>query len=197
MTVRDFVERTHVKLHSDGKHLILNVRNFGSEERQGYIAFCKDNKEDILAFLKRQKERNLKKTALSKSVYEKIGRTAELWDTYTAEWNRYAANGYQGEEPIKPIVSIQDCYPSLTEQELAFYKASVYAKSYDPDKAKFGESAKNEIADASGGYETIILKMKEDWLAFCIKRSHKDLEFADTIFRAPKIQYLHKKEKTG
>ena len=163
MTVANFVKQTKVRLHSDGKHLIIPCMARTEEEKESIYAFCRMNRQEIIAYLMKGMQKKAYRAALDAAVRQKALDVMVEWEEYLYAQTSYVASGSAAEKPAAPDLDVNEAVASLNPQEYAYYKACLFAKSCDLDKARCGEKAMAEIAEASQGYDRILSRMQEDY----------------------------------
>ena len=168
MTIANFVDRYKIHLDSEGQARIPYIART-PEETRFVQNFCRDNRQEILDYLGNQKQKENFRKVLEATVRKKVFDVMLAWENYLYEMTKFNATGMTT-KPSAPEIGLDEAVSSLNEQELAVYKALLFARSTDIDKAHCGELAIEDIAAATHGYDTILTRMKQDYEEIVYRR---------------------------
>lgn len=162
MTISNFVETYKIHLDRKGENLLIPCVARSQEDTRFIHSFCRENRQEIMDYLLKQRKKKFFRKALEASVRHKAFDVMLAWENYLYDMGRFNASGLT-DKPVPPETSLDEALAALTEQELAMYKALFYARSTDLDKARCGELALDDIAAATHGYESILTRMQQDY----------------------------------
>ncbi|MCR4646772.1 MAG: hypothetical protein K5695_15410 [Oscillospiraceae bacterium] len=197
MTVPEFVKRTKVRLAGNGKDLFIPPSMVKAEEtREEILDFARQHKPQIVAFLMEKQRKMMQGENVAASVQAKVIEVLKAWDEYLFEENQYLASNCQTEAPTVPEVDPKEAFASLNEQERAYYTAYCFAESTDIEKARLGELAMMDIAEASFNFEHIVARMKRDYVDLCEQRN-TDAEMERRAALSENATFIQNMRMTG